>query len=323
MKYDDEMKSYNRQRWHQPQNSGRQENWGSNYGDHARPYGEDYGDDQAEQSRARERRNQPTRNEHIGFSYGSPGRRSQQFNYERSQVGNHSRGSGMDMETRFDRGTRRGSDFSREDSYMSGEDYDRGSPRYDQNTSLDRIYDQRDFGDRRGRQRDDYNRQGGMGRRQSQDEENFRGYTSEDYSGYREMSRRSEYPETYRSAMSGYMSEHVGHDRGRKDYYQTGQQGNLHGGQYGLYKGKGPRNYKRSDDRIKEQINDRLADDPWVNATEIETDVKNGEVILSGTVNNRSEKRRAEDIVESVSGVSHVENRLRLESTQSSSSQRW
>jgi hypothetical protein len=35
-------------------------------------------------------------------------------------------------------------------------------------------------------------------------------------------------------------------------------------------------------------------------------------VILSGTVNSREEKRRAEDLVESISGVRNVENRLRV-----------
>ena len=33
---------------------------------------------------------------------------------------------------------------------------------------------------------------------------------------------------------------------------------------------------------------------------------------LTGTVNNRNDKRRAEDLAESVSGVSNVENRLRV-----------
>jgi len=78
------------------------------------------------------------------------------------------------------------------------------------------------------------------------------------------------------------------------------------------YRGKGPKNYSRSDDRIKEDINDRLSDDPWIDATEIDVSVTNGEVVLTGTVSERGEKRRAEDVAEMVSGVKHVENRLRV-----------
>jgi hypothetical protein len=36
-------------------------------------------------------------------------------------------------------------------------------------------------------------------------------------------------------------------------------------------------------------------------------------VTLSGTVSSRSEKRHAEDIAESVSGVTHVQNNLRIQ----------
>ncbi len=88
-----------------------------------------------------------------------------------------------------------------------------------------------------------------------------------------------------------------------------------------MYRGKGPKNYQRSDDRIREDINDRLSDDWFVDASEIEVTVSNGEVTLSGTVDERTSKRRAEDIAESVSGVNHVENRLRVSSNLYSGSQ--
>ncbi|MGC1244346.1 MAG: BON domain-containing protein [Chryseosolibacter sp.] len=83
----------------------------------------------------------------------------------------------------------------------------------------------------------------------------------------------------------------------------------------GAYRGKGPRNYSRSDDRIKEDINDRLSDDPFVDASDIDVTVTNGEVTLTGTVDHRSTKRRAEDLAESVSGVKNVENRIRVSQT--------
>ncbi len=78
------------------------------------------------------------------------------------------------------------------------------------------------------------------------------------------------------------------------------------------HRGRGPKGYKRSDERITEDINDRLSDDSYIDASEIEVSVKDGEVTLSGTVNDRNAKRRAEDIAESVSGVGNVENRIRM-----------
>jgi CBS domain-containing protein len=80
----------------------------------------------------------------------------------------------------------------------------------------------------------------------------------------------------------------------------------------GEHSGRGPRNYQRSDDRIREDVSERLTDDPMIDASEIEVTVQNREVTLSGTVRDRSERRRAEDLAESVSGVSHVQNNLRV-----------
>jgi len=59
-------------------------------------------------------------------------------------------------------------------------------------------------------------------------------------------------------------------------------------------------------------VNDRLSDDYYLDASEVEVTVENTEVTLTGTVNNRNDKRRAEDLAESVSGVTNVENRLRV-----------
>ncbi|HEY3429342.1 MAG TPA: BON domain-containing protein [Cyclobacteriaceae bacterium] len=78
------------------------------------------------------------------------------------------------------------------------------------------------------------------------------------------------------------------------------------------FRGKGPKGYQRSDERIQEDVNDRLSDDDQLDASEIEVKVENGEVTLSGSVSERDAKRRAEDLVESVSGVKNVENRIRI-----------
>ena len=80
----------------------------------------------------------------------------------------------------------------------------------------------------------------------------------------------------------------------------------------GPHKGKGPKNYKRSDDRIKDDINERLSDDTYIDASDIEVTVSNGVVVLSGTVESKHIKRRAEDIADTVSGVTNVENHLHV-----------
>jgi osmotically-inducible protein OsmY len=80
----------------------------------------------------------------------------------------------------------------------------------------------------------------------------------------------------------------------------------------GMHRGKGPKGYQRSDERILEDINDRLADDPFIDASDIEVQNTNGDITLTGTVENRDAKRRAEDIADRVTGVKNVENRLRV-----------
>lgn len=89
------------------------------------------------------------------------------------------------------------------------------------------------------------------------------------------------------------------------------------------FTGRGPKGYQRSDDRIREEVSDRLTDDAALDASEIEVEVKHGEVTLKGTVRDRQQKRRAEDLAESCSGVSDVANNIRVskDSQSSSSSQ--
>lgn len=78
------------------------------------------------------------------------------------------------------------------------------------------------------------------------------------------------------------------------------------------HRGRGPRNYRRSDERILEEVSQRLTDDAYIDASDIEVVVQNQEVTLSGTVATRFEKRLAEDIAAAVSCVLHVQNNLRL-----------
>lgn len=78
------------------------------------------------------------------------------------------------------------------------------------------------------------------------------------------------------------------------------------------YAGRGPRDYQRSDERIREAICDCMTDDPMLDASEVTVVVSTGEVTLSGTVTSREQKRRAEDVAERISGVKDVTNQLRV-----------
>src|SRR5215213_2493467 len=64
--------------------------------------------------------------------------------------------------------------------------------------------------------------------------------------------------------------------------------------------GRGPEGYIRSDDRIREDVCDRLTDDPHIDASEIDVRVANSEVTLSGTVTDRTARRHAEDLAERI-----------------------
>lgn len=78
------------------------------------------------------------------------------------------------------------------------------------------------------------------------------------------------------------------------------------------HRGKGPRGYQRSDTRIHDDVNDRLSDDPRLDASDIDVSVAGGEVTLNGHVSTKMDKRRAEDCADTVSGVRHVQNNLRV-----------
>ncbi len=80
----------------------------------------------------------------------------------------------------------------------------------------------------------------------------------------------------------------------------------------GGYAGRGPKGYTRTDERIREDVCDRLSWNDEVDATEITVRVQNAEVTLEGTVETRHMKRLAEDIAEAVPGVVDVHNTVRV-----------
>jgi hypothetical protein len=83
----------------------------------------------------------------------------------------------------------------------------------------------------------------------------------------------------------------------------------------GPHRGRGPRGYQRSDGRIQEDVCDRLTDDPFIDASDVLVSVTDGELTLAGHVFRREDKRRAEYLAETVAGVRHVQNNLRVRAT--------
>jgi osmotically-inducible protein OsmY len=78
------------------------------------------------------------------------------------------------------------------------------------------------------------------------------------------------------------------------------------------FEGVGPKGYKRPDDRIQEEICDLLMKDKDIDASDIEVKVRNGTVLLSGTVSSRMDKLAAEMAIENIMGVEDIQNNIKL-----------
>ncbi len=77
-------------------------------------------------------------------------------------------------------------------------------------------------------------------------------------------------------------------------------------------RGRGPKGWRRTDERIYEDVGDAIDRHGAVDASEVTVRVENGEVTLEGLVSSRRDKRIIEDIVEDVRGVNDVHNHLRV-----------
>ena len=124
------------------------------------------------------------------------------------------------------------------------------------------------------------------------------------------LERRYYGNERYRERERERRTRHPGRDPG----YQIGP---MPGGgdialRPGPHVGRGPRDYRRPDARILEDVCQRLADDPRIDASEIVVQVQDADVTLEGSVSDRRARRLAEDIASDVPGVRDVFIRLRL-----------
>ena len=264
----------------------------------------------------------------YGRGYQNHGYESDRGNFNYGNEGSF--GSGSSIGGRYSSGDRNYNDrgsygenqFSRDSGFNRGRysgDRDEGTSSYNdwRSTSGDYGRDYLNYGSERGandRSRDDYERRNYEGRNYNRGGGNFGGgsYGSDYYrSNRREDDDRGWWDKTS-DEVSSWFGDEDAERRRDMDRRTSGQ-----------HRGKGPKGYSRSDDRIKEDINDRLSDDVFIDASEIDVTVSKGEVTLTGSVSTRTEKRRAEDIAEEVSGVKNVENRLRLASTISTQGSSW
>lgn len=133
----------------------------------------------------------------------------------------------------------------------------------------------------------------------------------------------------YRTGESGGWRGDGGLGRGYRDDYESTQRSQpyRYGSRYGdsdasgnysnrgqSFRGHGPKNYTRSDDRIREDLNEQLMDADDIDASDVSIEVKDGVVTLSGNVEQRWIKHRIEDMADDCSGVKDVRNEIRVQS---------
>ena len=144
--------------------------------------------------------------------------------------------------------------------------------------------------------------QGGIGARQEYGSSGAGGYSREGY-GARQYAQHSQ-------AQQGSSGQWRASD-------VTGQGQSMGSG----HRGKCPKNYMRSDERIREDLNERLTDSDEIDASSITVEVSNGVATLNGTVDQRWMKHRAEDIADGCSGVRDVNNQIKVTSSSQQSGQ--
>lgn len=239
--------------------------------------------------------------------FGEPGWRTQEN--ERWQ-------SGVDFDRGYGRNEPRG-----------GSDWSRPSSSYREDTSslddYDRSYGSSSFG-RQDRQSQSYGRSGGYG--DYSQSRNTTGYGSDRY-GSNSFGSGTYRPEGRSEGRYGASIPPRQYDRDDRGFFDRasdevmswfGDDDALRRRQMDAredHRGKGPSGYTRSKERLLEDANERLMRDSSVDASNITVTCEDNEITLTGTVDSRSAKRRAEDIVDNISGVTHVQNNLRVQST--------
>ncbi|WP_231906812.1 BON domain-containing protein [Cupriavidus sp. D384] len=98
---------------------------------------------------------------------------------------------------------------------------------------------------------------------------------------------------------------HLGHRIGQamSDWFGPGA----------VEKRTGPRGYTRTDERIRDEICERLTFTTGIDVREVSVEVDKGKVTLGGTVHTRGQKYDIEDLADNTFGVTEVENNIRVQ----------
>jgi hypothetical protein len=74
----------------------------------------------------------------------------------------------------------------------------------------------------------------------------------------------------------------------------------------------GPKGYQRSDERLREDISERLMEARHIDSSDVTVEVSGAKVVLDGTVPERRMKHAIEDLVDACPGVQDIDNRIRV-----------
>ena len=74
----------------------------------------------------------------------------------------------------------------------------------------------------------------------------------------------------------------------------------------------GPKGYQRSDERLREDISERLMEARYIDSSDVTVEVTGAKVVLEGTVPERRMKHAIEDLVDTCPGIQDIENRVRV-----------
>ena len=135
-------------------------------------------------------------------------------------------------------------------------------------------------------------------------------YWNDDYGQWPEGQEFIQDDGRFEFVSGGSAHGHAGHGEGSRDPF-GGRGKTLAGAPYPR-PNRGPRAYQRSDERIREDICERLAHSNEIDPTDVTVEVHGGMVTLAGTVPERPMKHGMEDIVVQCYGVQDVDNRVRV-----------
>lgn len=78
------------------------------------------------------------------------------------------------------------------------------------------------------------------------------------------------------------------------------------------YYGFGPKGYRRSDQKLKDEARLLLNQDPILDSSNINIEVFNNVIYLRGFVDSRKDKKRAELLIEDIFGIEDIQNQLKI-----------